>query len=48
MTMLRWMSDKTGKDMIRNEDISDNLGVASIGDKDERTAKDGLVTFLEP
>ena len=33
MRMLRWMSDKTRKDKIRNEFIHGSLGVVPIGDK---------------
>ena len=33
MRMLRWMSDKTRKDKIRNEFIRWSLGVVPIGDK---------------
>lgn len=33
MRMLRWVSDKTRNDRIRNESICASLGVAPIGDK---------------
>lgn len=33
MMMLRWMSSKTRKYRIRNEEIRDNQGVALIKDK---------------
>lgn len=31
--MLRWMCECTGKDKIRNIDIQDKVGVASVVDK---------------
>ncbi|KAG5584152.1 hypothetical protein H5410_044586 [Solanum commersonii] len=33
MRMLRWICGHTGRDKIRNEDIQDKVGVASVVDK---------------
>lgn len=33
MRMIGWMSDKTGKDRIRNQNNRDNLGVVTLEDK---------------
>uniref|UniRef100_A0A0A9HGK3 Uncharacterized protein n=1 Tax=Arundo donax TaxID=35708 RepID=A0A0A9HGK3_ARUDO len=33
MRMLRWMCDHTRKDRVRNDDIRDKVGVASIEEK---------------
>ncbi|KAK4369946.1 hypothetical protein RND71_009421 [Anisodus tanguticus] len=33
MRMLRWMCEHTRRDMIRNDNIRDRVGVASVEDK---------------
>ena len=37
MRMSRWMCGKTSKDKIRSEHFREHLGMASMGDKLEKT-----------